>query len=180
MHPDTLSPSVSDVLPIFIVIAGPNGAGKTTFASEYLPGEAQTFNFINADLIAAGLHPFNPERGAIEAGRLFMQRAEECLSCHESFAIETTLSGQSALRLMQSARARRFRVILHFLQLDSVELAFRRVQYRVANGGHSIPETVIRRRFNRGLENLERAKALAHDWQIWNTSTFEPRLIDES
>ena len=56
-----------------IVIAGPNGAGKTTFAEEFLPKEANCPIFVNVDLIAAGLAPFDPDRAAVKAGRLMLQ-----------------------------------------------------------------------------------------------------------
>jgi len=81
-----------------IIIAGPNGAGKTTFARNFLPAEAQTLRFINADLIAAGLAPFNPESASIKAGRLMLEEIGECVASGQSFAFETTLSGKGYLR----------------------------------------------------------------------------------
>ena len=81
-----------------IIIAGPNGAGKTTFARDFLPAEAQTLRFINADLIAAGLAPFNPESASIKAGRLMLEEIDECVDAGHSFAFETTLSGLAYLK----------------------------------------------------------------------------------
>jgi predicted ABC-type ATPase len=83
-----------------ILIAGPNGAGKTTFANEFLPKEADTVNFINADLIAAGLSPFAPDKVAIDASKLLLLRIDECCKLGESFGIESTLSGKSYLRMI--------------------------------------------------------------------------------
>lgn len=162
-----------------ILIAGPNGAGKTTFATEFLPKEAALENFLNADLIAAGLSPFAPERVAVEASKILLDRVRECLRRGESFAVESTLSGKAHLRLIQEARAGGYRVVLHFLKLPSVDLAIERVRRRVRKGGHNIPEEVIVRRYARGLQNLEIYKAVADDWKVWDNSRGAPELIDE-
>jgi predicted ABC-type ATPase len=118
-----------------IVIAGPNGAGKTTFARSFLPAEAQLPRFINADLIAAGLAPFAPETAAIKAGRLMLEEIEQCERRGESFAFETTLSGQNYLRRIERWRSQGYRVSLYFLGLPDVETAIARVAERVRQGG---------------------------------------------
>jgi len=162
-----------------ILIAGPNGAGKTTFATEFLPAEAAMENFLNADLIAAGLSPFAPEKVAIEASKILLDRVRECLRKGESFALESTLSGKSHLRLLLQAKSKGYRIILHFLTLPTVELAQERVRQRVKQGGHHIPADVIKRRFERGLANLDRYKQIADDWKVWDTAYGNPELIDE-
>ncbi|MFO1492822.1 MAG: zeta toxin family protein [Kiritimatiellia bacterium] len=162
-----------------ILIAGPNGAGKTTFATEFLPAEAAMENFLNADLIAAGLSPFAPEKVAFEASKLLLDRVKECLRIGESFALESTLSGKSHLRLLQRAKSEGYRVVLHFLSLPTVELAQERVRQRVKQGGHYIPADVIERRFARGHAHLELYKQIADDWKVWDTATGNPELIDE-
>jgi len=81
-----------------IILAGPNGAGKTTFAREFLPDEAECPSFVNADLIAAGLSPFNPEVVAMRAGRLMLELIDEHVARGDSFAFETTLAGKSYAR----------------------------------------------------------------------------------
>lgn len=129
-----------------IIIAGPNGAGKTTFARSFLPGEANLPRFINADLIAAGLAPFEPQTAAIRAGRLMLEEIGLSAGRGESFAFETTLSGLSYLRHIGQWRAGGYRVSLFFLGLPNVETAIARVASRVRQGGHDIPEPVIRRR----------------------------------
>lgn len=138
-----------------IIIAGPNGAGKTTFARSFLPEEAQCPRFINADLIAAGLSPFAPEAAAIKAGRLMLEEVAACVRRGESFAIETTLSGLSYLRHITQWRAQGYHVSLYFLALPYAEAAIARVAQRVRQGGHNIPELVIRRRFAAGLFNFD-------------------------
>jgi predicted ABC-type ATPase len=137
-----------------IIIAGPNGAGKTTFAKNFLPKEAHTFRFINADLIAAGLAPFNPESISFKAARLMLNELNENTKAGESFAFETTLSGNHYLQRIQEWKDLGYTIKLWFIKLSSPELAISRVAERVAQGGHNIPEEIIRRRFIGGLQNL--------------------------
>jgi len=138
-----------------IIIAGPNGAGKTTFAREFLPNEADCPNFVNADLIAAGLAPFSPDAAAFKAGRLMLAEIRNHARLGESFAFETTLSGRYYSRLIPKWQSSGYVVKLFFLKLASPELAVARVEQRVLSGGHNVPESVIRRRFSGGLNNLE-------------------------
>ena len=125
--------------PRIIILAGPNGAGKTTFAREFLPREADCPVFINADLIAAGLSPFAPERAAIQAGRLMLQAIAQQLAKRESFAFETTLSGLAYATQIPQWRQSGYRVELIFLRLPSADVAVKRVARRVHQGGHDIP-----------------------------------------
>jgi predicted ABC-type ATPase len=162
-----------------LIIAGPNGAGKTTFARSFLPQEAQLPRFINADLIAAGLAPFAPETAALKAGRLMLQEIEQCARRGESFAFETTLSGIGYLRHIAGWRARGYRVSLFFLTLPNVETAIARVAARVRQGGHDIPEDVIRRRFDAGLENFHhRYKQAVHEWALYDNAGTEPVMLE--
>ena len=158
-----------------IIIAGPNGAGKTTFANAFLPGEAQCRRFINADLIAAGLSPFAPDAQAIKAGRLMLEEMAACVARNESFAFETTLAGVAYLRHIEDWRGRGYHVSLHFLGLPRVEMAIARVAERVRQGGHDIPEPVIRRRFVAGRKNFEsRYRAAVDAWTLYDSSGTEP------
>lgn len=136
------------------IIAGPNGAGKTTFALEYLPTVANCRNFVNADLIAAGLSPLAPETELLTASRLFLREIENRIQARQDFAFETTLAGRSYLRLIQRLRSEGWRVELIYLALPSVEMSRLRVAERVAHGGHNIPLADIERRFPRSLQNL--------------------------
>ncbi len=163
-----------------IIIAGPNGAGKTTFAREYLPQEAATVDFINADLIASGLSPFAPETVAIEASKLMLARIQECCRQEKSFGLESTISGKTYLRLIPKWQHQGYFVVLHFLRLPSVELAIKRVELRVKHGGHHIPDDVVKRRYERGLMHLHDYQNTVDEWKIWDTSLGEPELIDES
>lgn len=136
------------------IIAGCNGAGKTTASNTILPKSLLVKEFVNADEIAKGLSPFNPEGVAIEAGRLMLKRIDELLSAGESFSIETTLSTKSYINLVKKAHELGYMVHLLFFWLDCVDLAKRRVAARVASGGHNIPEPVIERRYKAGIKNL--------------------------
>lgn len=162
-----------------IIIAGPNGAGKTTFARSFLPEEAQLPRFINADLIAAGLAPFAPKTAAIKAGRLMLEEIELCARRGESFAFETTLSGLSYLRYVAKWRAQGYWVSLFFLALPNAETAIARVMERVRQGGHDIPEPVIRRRFAAGCDNFHRHyKQAVDDWALYDNTGTEPILLE--
>jgi predicted ABC-type ATPase len=162
-----------------IIIAGPNGAGKTTFARSFLPREANCPRFINADLIATGLSPFAPEAVALKAGRLMLQEMEECVCREESFAFETTLSGLTYLSRIRRWRAQGYRVTLFFLSLPDAETAIARVAERVRQGGHHVPEDVIRRRFAAGLRNFQRAyKSTVDIWAIYDNFAEIPLLLD--
>lgn len=136
------------------IIAGPNGAGKTTFALDYLPSVAQCQTFINADLIAAGLSPLNPEREQLVASRLYLAEIDRCERARQDFAFETTLSGRGYLRLVDRLMQSGWRIEMSYLALPNVRLSHDRVTERVTHGGHSIPAQAIERRFARSLHNL--------------------------
>jgi len=162
-----------------MVIAGPNGAGKTTFARSFLPLEAHCPRFINADLIAAGLAPFAPETAAIKAGRLMLEEIDSSVRRGESFAFETTLAGLSYRSHIKAWRASGYHVSLFFLSLPDVETAIVRVAERVRQGGHHIPEDVIRRRFAAGLYNFENSyKPVVKTWGKYNNEGDSPILLE--
>lgn len=162
-----------------MIIAGPNGAGKTTFAREFLPREANCPIFVNADLIAAGLAPFAPETEALRAGRLMLDELARHGAAKNSFAFETTLAGRGYLRLIREWRAAGYLVTLLFLRLGSPEEAIARVAERVRQGGHAIPESVIRRRYAAGLSNFFALYApLVDAWVLYDNSGRAPVLLD--
>ena len=163
------------------ILAGPNGAGKTTFATEFLPIEAECLNFINADLIAQGLSPFQPRKMAIEAGRLMIKEIDNCIKKNESFAFETTLSGKGYINKIVAWKRNNYEIIIYFFKLPSVEFAIERVKLRVAMGGHNILEQDIRRRFQRSWYNFYTFyKSLADSWIVFDTSGKTPAILDES
>ena len=136
------------------IISGCNGAGKTTASYTILPELLDCREFVNADEIAKGLSPFQPEKVAIDAGRIMLARIDELLSRKEDFAFETTLATKSYVQTIKRAKEAGYQVTLVYFWLESVELALERVQTRVKEGGHNIPEDVIRRRYVAGIRNL--------------------------
>jgi predicted ABC-type ATPase len=162
-----------------LILAGPNGAGKTTFAREYLIHEADCPMFINADLIADGLSPFAPEKAALRAGRIMLRMMVEAARKGESFAFETTLAGRNYARHISAWRRQGYVVKLHFLALPSAEVAIARVAERVRQGGHDVPEHVIRRRFAAGLENFERIfKPIVNSWIHYDCAGEELLVLE--
>ena len=165
--------------PRILIIAGPNGAGKTTFAREYLPNEANCPIFVNADLIAAGLSPFDPDAAATRAGRIMLEEIKSHVAARRDFAFETTLSGKTYARMIPTWRQAGYYVELAFLRLKTVEIAIDRVRGRVRLGGHSIPDDIIRRRFDAGLRNFEVLyKPLVDGWVHYDNSGSEPVILE--
>ncbi|MDE0332706.1 MAG: zeta toxin family protein [Nitrospinae bacterium] len=162
------------------IIAGPNGAGKTTFATEFLPNEADCPLFINADIIAAELNPSEPHLAGFQAGRLVLEQIREHVRKGESFAFETTLSGRGYARHIPRWREQGYRVKLFFLLLPSPEMAMARVAQRVLEGGHDVPEAVLRRRFEAGRRNFEGIyRGLVDGWALYDNSGEVPELLIE-
>ena len=166
----TLSPTV-------YIIAGPNGAGKTTFASEFLPIYADCKNFINADLIAQGVSPFVPEAAAFRAGRLMLEEIAFYARRGESFGFEATLAGRGYLRLIRDLKMRGYEVHFFFLWIPTVQLALARVRTRVSEGGHDVPEVVVRRRFDRAIRNFLLEYRQVGNWMLFDNSKATPVVI---
>ena len=164
--------------PTVYVIAGPNGAGKTTFASQFLPDFVKCRQFLNADLIAAGLSPFAPESQNLRAGRLMLERIGELAEQRADFGFETTLSGRTYVKLLCDMKANGYQIFLFFLWLPSADMAVDRVENRVREGGHAVPSAVIRRRYHAGVRNLFRLyrQSLDH-WWLFDSSRLPPKLI---
>jgi predicted ABC-type ATPase len=164
--------------PTVYVIAGPNGAGKTTFSSEFLPHFVHCPEFLNADLIAAGLSPFAPETQNVRAGRLVLERLAELTSQRVDFGFETTLSGRTYLKMLRDMRSAGYRVSLFFLWLPNADMAVARVANRVVRGGHHVPPIDVRRRYSAGLRNLfQLYRPVLDDWWLYDASRLPPRLV---
>ncbi len=160
------------------IIAGCNGAGKTTASFTVLPEMLNCHEFVNADEIAKGLSPFNPEGVAIQAGRLMIERVIQLMKEDKSFAFETTLSTRSYVKLVQQAQRNGYYVTLLFFSLASPEQAVRRVAQRVSQGGHNIPTDVVYRRYASGLKNLFQMYTNVVDyWAFYDNSDCPTRKI---
>lgn len=160
------------------LLAGCNGAGKTTAAYTLLPNLLNCREFVNADEIARGLSPFQPETVSIQAGRLMLGRLHELLAAGESFALETTLATRIYLPIIAAAREQGYFVDLFFFWLHSPDLAVERVKSRVREGGHFIPELTIRRRYEGGLRQFFQSYRMVVDsWSFVNNSEGAANLI---
>lgn len=161
------------------IIAGPNGSGKTTFALEYLIKQNPTCaHFINADLIAAGLSPLNPEQKLLAASKLFLSEINTCIENKNNFAVETTLSGKTYLRLIKRLNTLGWETLLIYLALPSVKMSKLRVAERVKHGGHNIPTQDIERRYPRSLKNLlHNASNIVSSCVCYMNEKSKPTLI---
>ena len=168
-------------MPNVFVIGGCNGAGKTTASLAVLPTLLDCQEFVNADAIAAGLSPLNPDSVARIAGRMMLERMQNLRQLGVDFAFETTLAARSFAPFLRDCQQRGYTVTLLYFWLQSPELAIQRVALRVASGGHSIPEETIRRRYDRGRRNLvELYLPLADRWAIFDNSTQPSQPVAES
>lgn len=164
--------------PRCFVIAGSNGSGKTTFAQEYLPREAGTIRFVNADLIAAGLSPLQPGLAALASGRLVLTELDRLAAAREDFAFESTLSGMAYLGRLRRWKQVGYFIKVVFLKIDSPALALKRIAARVRQGGHDVPRADVLRRFARSLDNFQsRYRLLADAWELYDNSGEHPRLL---
>ena len=167
-------------MPDLYIIAGCNGAGKTTASYTILPEILNCKEFINADEIAKGISPFQPETVSILAGRIMLERINELLNQQVDFAIETTLTTLSYRKTIEIAKAKGYRVTLLYFWLNNVNLAIERVKIRVSEGGHNIPDNVTIRRYYKGIYNLYNTFiGLSDYWSVFNNSYQLNTLIAE-
>ncbi len=150
------------------LIGGCNGAGKTTLARELLP-RMGIMRFLNADELAKGLSPLDPSLVAFKAGRLLLEEMRSLLAAGSSFAIESTLSGKTYVAMLRDAKARGYRIVLHYIVIGSASQAVERVSLRVKMGGHDVPADDVTRRFERSRKHfLEDYVPLADEWGLWD------------
>ena len=160
------------------VIAGPNGVGKTTFADRYLPDEAKQVEFVNADLIARGLSPYDPDVVAMDAGRIALGRIRQRIADKVGFTWETTMSGRSAAVWLREAKVAGFTVKCYFLWVKDVGITLNRIRFRVSEGGHNIPDDVAKRRFLKTLQNFFQVyRPLFDSWKLYENDLGAPRLL---
>jgi len=165
-------------MPTLYIIAGPNGVGKTTFADRYLPDEAKQLEFVNTDLIARGLSPYDPESVAIEAGKIALKRIRELIEHRIGFTWETTMSGRTAVKWLRQARESGYDLKAYFLWVREPEIVIGRVRQRVTEGGHNIEEEVSRRRFFKTIQNFFVIyRPLIHTWKLIENNLQRPRLL---
>lgn len=167
-------------MPNLYIIAGCNGAGKTTASFTVLPEMLNCKEFVNADEIAKGLSPFQPEKVSIEAGRIMLTRIKELMHQNVDFAFETTLATKSYARFLLDAHEKGYSITLIYFWLNSPELAIERVKSRVQSGGHFIPQEVIIRRYTSGMINLNHIYLpLCDYWILIDNSEIPWKIIGE-
>jgi predicted ABC-type ATPase len=167
-------------MPNLYIIAGCNGAGKTTASYTLLPEMLNCKEFVNADEIARGLSPFQPDKAGIDAGKIMLTRIKELIKSQLDFSFETTLSARHFVNLIKDAQQQGYFVTLVFFWLNSVELAIERVKMRVSDGGHDIPEDTIKKRYKSGIANLIKMYIPVCDyWMVLNNSVTPFQLISE-
>jgi len=168
-------------MPNLYIIAGCNGAGKTTASYSILPEILNCREFVNADNIAAGLSPFNPDNVAFEAGRIMLNRISELMAGQDDFALETTLATRSYVSLIKKAHLQGYKVSLLYFWLASPVIAAQRVAKRVSKGGHHIPVDVINRRYYRGIFNLHNLyMPVCDEWTLVDNMDLAPEVIAKS
>lgn len=165
--------------PRVVIISGPNGAGKSTSAPGALKGGLRVTEFVNADVIARGLSAFEPERVALTAGRIMLERLRELASARESFAFETTLASRSFAPWIADLIGSGYEFHLTYFWLPSPEMAIARVSGRVQSGGHNVPPDTVRRRYYGGIRNFfELYQPIADTWWVYdNADPAGARLI---
>lgn len=165
--------------PTFWLIAGPNGVGKTTYAMRHLRAVSGSINFVNLDEIARGLSPLDPSAAQIDAARVALSRARGFLHARATFAMETTLSGQTHRSLLEDASAHGLATATLYFSVRSPDTCLERIARRVAEGGHDVPEPIVRRRFERSLANLPGFLAGCDLWRVYEASGPRPVLAIE-
>lgn len=162
------------------LIAGCNGAGKTTASLTMLPEMLNCKEFVNADSIAVGISPFQPDTAFFEAGRVMLSRIEQLAKMRIDFAIETTLASKNYLSRIRNFRDYGFEITLIYFWLNSPSLAIDRIRDRVKKGGHSIPDNIVIRRYFRGINNLFKYFIpLCDNWMVIDNSEEKPEIIAE-
>jgi predicted ABC-type ATPase len=167
-------------MPNLYIIAGCNGAGKTTASYTVLPEILKCKEFVNADNIAAGISPFNPESVAIEAGRIMLKRINELVDEGADFALETTLATKIYVSFIKKAQLEGYKVTLLYFWLNSPQMALERVAKRVSRGGNNIPEDVVERRYYGGIKNLlDLYIPICDNWVVFDNRSSVSEMVAE-
>ncbi|MEG9431597.1 zeta toxin family protein [Terriglobus sp. ADX1] len=156
-------------MPTLTVVAGPNGSGKSTL-TKWNRETFQTFPVLDPDAVAKSLNASGSAGSAIDAGRAVLTLADQLLTEGRSFVVETTLSGNTYIRMMQRAKAAGYHMVFLFVGTQSVEINLVRVRNRVIKGGHDVPEEDQRRRFERSMRHMQTAFELADDASLYDNS----------
>ncbi len=165
--------------PVCHIVAGANGSGKSTFALHFLPHYAACIAFVNPDLIAGGISPFDPTLAAVKSGRLVLERIAELTAEGRDFGFETTLSGRGYLAQLQALREAGFALHLYYLWTEGCDLLIPRIRQRVLAGGHHVPDQDVRRRYERSLKNIADYAVIMDKIRVFDNSGPTPVLVYE-
>ena len=158
------------------ILAGANGSGKSTISKVLLPAEHLVY--VNPDDIAKELSPDDPTSARIDAGRETLHRIDELLTKGDSFAIESTLSGNTYVKVLERAKVLGYRTTIAYVFVDSAEVCIERIRVRVQNGGHAVPAEDVRRRYIRSKDNFVSVYAqLADRWLLYYNGGSEIALV---
>lgn len=158
-------------MPSILILAGPNGAGKTTISREVLANTLGFTEFVNADVIAAGLSGFDPERVAFAAGRIMLARLRDLAEARSTFAFESTLASRTFAPWLDQLKLSGYEIHIVYTWLRSSELAVNRVKARIRKGGHSVPPDIITRRYFRSMSNF---------WNLYRPLAIRWLILDNS
>ncbi len=165
-------------VPTIYILAGPNGSGKTTLAREFLPQGVHCLNFLNADLVALGLSPFDAAGAGLRAGRVLLREFDRNVAKGTSFGIETTLSGLTYRDRFRAAKDKGFRLVLFYIWVGSTELSIERIKHRVSKGGHHVPNADVVRRFGRSARHFfDDYRPLVDEYGMFDNRGTGPVLV---
>lgn len=163
---------MKNLKPVMVLFAGPNGSGKTTlYYNYYANSKLKDIEYINPDEYAKN------SGSEIAGARLALSRRKELLRNKESFVTESTLSGKSALNLIDSAKKAGFRVTLLYIATSDPETNIFRVKERVKKGGHNVPDKDIIRRYDSSIKNLPEAIRKANVSHVFSTNGDTTRIF---
>lgn len=169
--------------PVFLIVAGPNGSGKSSvYANTDLEWGGRSVWIVNPDLLAARISEIEGQ-ALPEANLTAVKRIEAwvdaSIAVHKTIGVETVLSTDKYRRLVNAAKARGFIVWLFYVILDSPDHSIERIKFRVAKGGHTVPDDKVRKRYTGSLDQLPWFLEQADQAWIFDNSGASPRRIGE-
>lgn len=163
----------------YILIGGVNGAGKSTLYQLLKP--LADMPRINIDEIVKDFGNWRNADDVMKAGRIAVKKIQDYFNQGITFNQETTLCGASIIRNIQTAKSLGYQIELHYVGVDSVEIAKARIAYRVSHGGHDIPDADVERRYIESFSKLKQILALCELVILYdNTKSFDRFAIYEN
>ena len=159
--------------PTYTIFAGVNGSGKSTlYNTPYIYHDNLGFRINSDEILVANGGDWRNAKDQAEAMKEAVRLIKDCIKKGISFNQETTLSGRSIINNILNAKKSDFKINLHYVGLESSQLAIQRVADRVNKGGHGIPKEDIERRYNTSLSNLKEVIPLLDNLYIYDNSKY--------